>query len=127
MEQIIVDLSREGQSDENIAAHLTQLGYRSPRNPKAVLPSTVQTIRLQQHIFKRPNQSKSHLVPGYLTIPQLAKALDLPLYWFYDRIRKGQIHIEKNEEMGLYLFPDHPDTLEQFQLFKSGVYKKLRF
>ena len=60
-------------------------------------------------------------------IPQLAKILDLPLYWFYDRIRKGFIQIEKNEELGLYLFPDHPDTLEQFQLFKSGVYKKLRF
>jgi len=127
MEQIIIDLSREGQSDEDIAAHLTQLGYRSPRNPKTVLPSTVQTIRLQLRIFKRPNKSQSRLIPGYLTIPQLAKALDLPLYWFYDRIRKGFIQIEKNEEMGLYLFPDHPDTLEQFQLFKSGVYKKLRF
>ena len=61
MEQIIADLARGGQSDDDIAAHLTQLGYRSPRNPKAVLPSTVQTIRLQLRIFKRPNQSKSRL------------------------------------------------------------------
>ena len=103
------------------------MGYRSPRNPQAVLSSTVQTIRLQLRIFRRPNKSKIRLIPGYLTIPQLAKALDLPLYWFYDRIRKGQIQIEKDQETDLYLFPDHPETLKQFQMFKSGIYKKLRF
>jgi hypothetical protein len=127
MEQIVADLAREGQSDEDIAVHLTQMGYRSPRNPQAVLPSTVQTIRLRQRIFRRPKKSKTRLIPGYLTIPQLAKALDLPLYWFYDRIRKGQIQIEKDQETGLYLFPDQTDTLKQFQMFKSGIYKKLRF
>ena len=127
MEQIIADLAREGQPDDDIAAHLTQLGYRSPRNPQAVLSSTVQTIRLQQRIFKRSKQSKPRLIPGFLTIAQLAKALDLPLYWFYDRIRKGQIQIEKDQETGLYLFPDHPETMKQFQMFKSGTYKKLRF
>ena len=119
MEQIIIDLSREGQSDEDIAAHLTQLGYRSPRNPKAVLPSTVQTIRLQLRIFKRPNQSKSRLISGYLTIPQLAKVLDLPLYWFYDRIRKGPNPNREKPGDGLILIPrsfGHTGTVPVVQI-----------
>jgi hypothetical protein len=45
----------------------------------------------------------------------------------YERIRKGQIQIEKDQETGLYLFPDCPETLEQFQMFKSDISKKLLF
>jgi DNA invertase Pin-like site-specific DNA recombinase len=127
MEQLIVTLSQQGKPDEEIAGHLTVLGFRSPKNPQKVLPSTVKTIRLRHRIFQKHSQSHPRQIPGYLTIPQLAKTLDLSPHWFYDRINNGRIQISKDEQTGLYLFPDNPETLEKLHLFKSGILKNLRF
>lgn len=127
MEQILLHLSRQGQSDEEIADHLTTLGHHSPTDPHRVLPSTVKTIRLKHRIFLTPHQSHPRKIPGYLTIPQLASILGVTPYWFYDRIHKGCIQTTKDEQTGLYLFPDHPETLEKFKQLKSGILKNLRF
>lgn len=127
MEQIIIDLSRQGQTDEKIAAHLTSLGHRSPRNPEIVLPNTVKIIRLKHRIFQKRSQSHPRHIPGYLTLPQIARNLEVTPHWLYDRINKGSIHIIKDEQTGLYLFPDNPETLEMLQQFKSGILKNLRF
>ncbi|MBU0703210.1 MAG: recombinase family protein, partial [Chloroflexi bacterium] len=86
MEQIIVDLSRQGQRDEEIAAHLTAQGHRSPMQPDRVLPSTVRGIRLRQGIFQKRSQSHPRRIPGYLTVPQMAQLLDISPHWVYDRI-----------------------------------------
>lgn len=127
MEQLIIDLSKQGKLDEEIADHLTALGYRSPKNPKKVLPNTVKIIRLRHRIFQKRSQSHPRQIPGYLTISQLAKALAVTPHWFYDRINNGRIQIAKDEQTGLYLFPDNPNTLEKLQQFKSGILKNLRF
>jgi DNA invertase Pin-like site-specific DNA recombinase len=127
MEQLVIQLSRQGQSDEKIADHLTTLGHRSPMDPHRVLPSTVKTIRLNHRIFHTPYQSHPRQIPGFLTIPQLARTLDVPPYWFYDRINNGCIHTTKDEQTSLYLFPDNPETLEKFRQLKSGILKNLRF
>jgi DNA invertase Pin-like site-specific DNA recombinase len=127
MEQLILDLSQQGKPDEEIADYLSTLGYRSPMNTHQVLPSTVKTIRLRHRIFQKRSQSHPRQIPGYLTIPQLARALDLPPSWIYDRIHNGSIQISKDKQTSLYLFPDTPDTLEKLQQFKSGVLKNLRF
>lgn len=127
MEQLIVDLSQQGKLDDEIADHLTSLGYRSPKNPHKVLPSTVKTIRLRHRIFITRSQSHPRQIPSYLTIPQLAEALDVTPHWFYDRINNGRIQITKDKQTGLYLFPDTPETLEKLQQFKSGILKNLRF
>jgi len=127
MEQIVIQLSRQGQSDEAIADHLTTLGHRSPMNPHRVLSSTVKTIRLKHRIFLTPHQSHPRQMPGFLTIPQLARILDVTPYWLYDRIHKGCIQTTKDEPTGLYLFPDDPETLEKFQQLKSGILKNLHF
>ena len=127
MEQLIIDLSQQGKLDDEIADHLTSLGYRSPKNPHKVLPSTVKTIRLQHRIFLKPSQSHPRQIPGQLTVPQLARLLDVTPFWFYDRINNGCIQITKDQQTGLYLFPDTPETLEKLQQFKSGILKNLRF
>ena len=75
MERIILDYSQKGKSDEAIAAHLTALGHRSPQSLK-VLPSTVQTIRLKHGIFQVRHQSHPRRIPGYLTVPQIARVID---------------------------------------------------
>jgi hypothetical protein len=71
MEQMILDLSRQGKSDEEIAQHLTALGHRSPRQPDCVLPNTVKIVRLKHRVFQKRSQSHPRRVAGYLTLPQI--------------------------------------------------------
>lgn len=127
MEQIILERSKQGQSDEEIAEHLTALGHRSPMRPDRVLPSTVKTVRLKHRIFQIRSQSHPRRVPGYLTLPQVAKAVDVTPHWIYDRINNGRIQVVKDTKTGLYLFPDKPETLERFNQLKEGKLKNLRF
>ena len=127
MEEIILDLSRQGKTDEEIADHLTALGHRSPMRTDAVLPSTVRYIRLKRGIFLVRSQSHPRQIPGHLTLPQLARLLDVKPHWLYHQINKGHIQATKDEQTGLYLFPDNPDTLVAFQQFKEGKIKNLRF
>jgi len=127
MDQLIVDLSQLGKPDEEIADHLTHLGYRSPMNPHQVLPSTVKAIRLRHRIFHIPRQSHPRQIPGFLTVPQLARLLEVTPSWLYDRIHNGCIQMTKDPQTGLFLFADTPETLEKLQLFKAGTLKNLRF
>ena len=127
MEQIILDLSRQGKLDEEIAEHLTALGHRSPMQTDHVLPNTVKIVRLKHGIFQKRSQSHPRRIDGYLTVPQIARRLDISTHWVYDRINNGCIRVVKDPETGLYLFPDEPATLESFQNLKNGKLKNLRF
>jgi hypothetical protein len=124
MEQKIVQLSQQGKRDEDIAKALSAEGFRSPMS-EHLLPSTVKTIRLKHGIMQKRSQSHPRRIAGYLTVPQIAKALDIPRHWIYDRIHKGVIHVKRETKTGLYLFPDKPDTLEQFRKLKAGLIQKL--
>lgn len=126
LERLVVELSKQGVDDQNIAERLTQKGFRSPSG-LTLLPSTVQTIRLKHRIFRKRSQSHPRRVPGYLTIPQIAAILNLPPYWIYHRIDNGSIVVTRDQQTKLYLFPDHPDTLTQFRELVSGTLKKLHF
>jgi DNA invertase Pin-like site-specific DNA recombinase len=126
MEQLIVEQSRQGIADEQIAQQLTAQGYRSPMREE-VLPSTVRTIRLKHRIFQKRSQSHPRRVLGYLTVPQIAMALNLTPHWIYDRIYNGSIQVTKPPTRGTFLFPDTPSTLEQFEALKNGTLKSLDF
>jgi hypothetical protein len=127
MEQIILDLSRQGKMDEEIAEHLTALGHRSPMQTDRVLPNTVKCLRLKHGVFQKRSQSHPRHVEGYLTISQIARRLDISPHWAYDRIHNGCVQVVKDPETRLYLFPDEPATLEMFQALKDGKLKNLRF
>jgi DNA-binding CsgD family transcriptional regulator len=127
MEKIILDLSRKGKNDEEIAEHLTTLGHRSPMQTDRVLPNTVKIIRLKHRIFQKRSQSHPRRINGYLTIPQIARRLDISPHWVYYRIDNGRIQVVKDPETGLYLFPDEPATLEMFKALKDGNLNNLRF
>jgi hypothetical protein len=118
MEQQILTLFAAGHTDDAIAAQLTQQGYRSPHR-SYVLASTVQTVRLKHGLMQRRHQSHPRRKAGYLTIPQLAKRLGVSKYWLHDRIQNGRIQIAKDAAMGVYLFPDHPTTLEQLRQLQT--------
>src|SRR5215469_6439405 len=77
MEQLICTLFAEGQRDAAIAARLTALGYRSPSS-QTVLPNTVRCIRLKQRLFQKRSQSHPRHIAGFLTVPQIARALTVP-------------------------------------------------
>jgi DNA invertase Pin-like site-specific DNA recombinase len=126
MEQIIVEESRHGATDEEIARQLTAQGYRSPMREE-VLPSTVKTIRLKHRLFQKRSQSHPRRIAGYLTVPQIAQTVGLTPHWIYDRIYNGSIQVVKDPARNVFLFPDEPATLEQFKALKEGTLKNLRF
>ena len=79
-----------------IAQRLTPQGYRSPLNPLKLLTSTVKGIRLKHRGCVTRSQSYPRRIAGDLTVPQAAAALDISPYWFYERIKKGVIVINRD-------------------------------
>ena len=127
LEQRLLALNRQGLDDAAIAQQLTTEGFRSPMNPAAVLPTTVQCIRLKHGVMLSRHQSHRRRYPGYLTVSQLANALAVTPHWIYDRIHNGTIALTRDEATGLYLFPDRPDTLHQFRQLRDGQRDQLYF
>jgi hypothetical protein len=126
MESQLLQLSAQGHSDEQIAQQLTREGHRSPMR-RVVLPSTVKTIRLRHRIMITHHQSHPRRIAAHLTVPQLAEKLHISAHWIYDRIHNGTIRVTKDKLTGLYLFPDHPKTLERFRGLIAGKLQNLRF
>jgi DNA invertase Pin-like site-specific DNA recombinase len=126
LEERIVALHTAGKSDVMIAHELTAAGFRSPKG-MVVLPSTVQIVRLKQRLFVTRHQSHPRRIRGFLTVPQLTRALGVPHHWLYDRINKGTVALQKDPATGLYLFPDHPSTLERLTQLRDGHFQHVGF
>ena len=126
MAQQIRVLFAAGTSDDEIARQLTQHGYRSPSRP-TVLPSTVKDIRLKLGLMQNRSQSHPRRIAGYLTVPQLAKALGITPHWVYHQIKRGTVVIQREAQTRLYLFPDRPETLEAFGQLRAGYLSELRY
>jgi DNA invertase Pin-like site-specific DNA recombinase len=125
--QQILDMHHQGLDDATIAQRLTAQGYRSPLNRTKLLTSTVKGVRLKHRVFVTRSQSHPRRIAGYLTVPQAAAALDISPYWFYDRIKKGVIVMNQDPSTRLYLFPDAPETLDQFRHLQAGHVNRLSF
>jgi hypothetical protein len=126
MERAIIQMAGKEHRDEQIAHLLTERGYRSPLSPR-VLPSTVQTIRLKHRILLKRQHSHPRVFSGFLTPPQLAKALGVTPYWIYDRINNGTITIAKDSQTRSYLFPDSKETIQRLVALKNGTTNSLPF
>jgi DNA invertase Pin-like site-specific DNA recombinase len=126
MEEEILKLAHQGQTDEEIAASLTRDGHRSPRHA-TVLPSTVRILRLRHRLFRKRSQSHPRRIPGYLTVSQIARSLGITQHWVYDRIHNGTIQVALDSERNLYLFPDQSKTMTLFEKLRAGQLQKLRF
>ena len=127
LERRILDLHHHGLDDETIAQRLTAQGYRSPLDATKLLTNTVKCLRLKHKAFITRSQSHPRRIPGYLTVSQAAAALAWSPHWFYDRIKKGVIGIKRDPSTGLYLFPDTPETLDQFRALQAGHLHQLSF
>jgi DNA invertase Pin-like site-specific DNA recombinase len=125
LENEALELARQGQTDEAIAAELTRRGYRSPRETK-VIASTVRGIRLKHRLLRPRPGSRPRRMAGKLTLPQVARLLDVPLHWLYQRIARGVIEVPLHPERKLYLFPDTPEALALLQQLKAGLIERVR-
>jgi DNA-binding CsgD family transcriptional regulator len=126
MEKEILQHTDQGKTDEEIAVSLTREGYRSPKHA-TVLPSTVRAIRLRHRLFRKRSQSHPRNIPGSLTVSQIARSLEIPSHWVYDRIHNGTIQVALDSKRRLYLFPDQPKTITLFKQLRAGELQKLRF
>ncbi|MEW6735750.1 MAG: recombinase family protein, partial [Acidobacteriota bacterium] len=124
MEKLILKLHAKGKSDQQIAQHLTEKGFRSPMK-SYVLESTVRTIRLKHRLLLDQSQSHPRHVPGYLTVTELAQILDVPVHWLYDRIRNGTIEVARDPKTNLYLFPKKRIILALFRKLKVKEISRL--
>jgi hypothetical protein len=126
MEKEILQLAKEGVSDNEIARRLTEKGHRSPRRD-VLLESTVRIIRLRKRLFALRGRSRPRRIAGSLTVPQVADRLGVLAHWVYDRIHNGTIEVNRDPVTRLYLFPDKARTITQFKQLQTGKVQKLRF
>lgn len=126
IEEIILTMARAGQTDKQIATHLTQGGYRSPRS-NLFLASTVTRIRQQRGIIHHEKLCRPHVIPGSLRPYQLALRLQVRPHWIYDRIRNGTIQIKKDHTHKAYLFPDSPATIKTLRQLIDGQVNFISF
>ncbi|HEV8714272.1 MAG TPA: recombinase family protein, partial [Candidatus Binatia bacterium] len=119
-------LHKAGKSDDVIARELSAGGFRSPLHQE-LLVSTVKGLRLKHRCFLTQHQSHPRHVVGSLTVTQLAHRLGLSVHWLYDRIHNGQIQLQKDPATRLFLFPDHPSTLERLTHLRAGHLQHVGF
>jgi hypothetical protein len=125
MDAKIVELARQGVSDEDIARVLNQEGYRSAR--RLYVPvSTVKHLRQRRRILRTAKSPSLRGVPGWLTISNLAARMAIPPSWYNRLIRNGIIEITRDQTAKRYLFPDTADTLEALKALRSGTRKHLK-
>jgi DNA invertase Pin-like site-specific DNA recombinase len=115
MEERLIELFRAGKTDEEIAAELTQAGYRSPMKERVIV-STVVGIRRTHGLRRTQQRPKPRRIPaGYVTLPQMARTLGVSAHWIYDRIKTGRIKVRKDKQTGLYLFPEGEEMLSKLK------------
>jgi hypothetical protein len=126
LEARVLQLHHTGKTDDDIARDLSAAGFRSPMHQK-LLVSTVRGLRLKHRCFLTRHQSHPRSVEGSLTVTQVARQLDLSVHWLYDRIHNGQIQLQKDPTTHLFLFPDHPSTLERLTHLRAGLLQCVGF
>jgi uncharacterized protein YndB with AHSA1/START domain/predicted DNA-binding transcriptional regulator AlpA len=126
LEGQILALESEGKSDDDIAAILTQAGFRSAQRDR-LLRSTVQAIRLKHGRIHRFRGPRPRRVKGFLTLPQLAETVGVKPHWIYHLVDTKVININKDKKNGLYLFPDRKKTIDDFRRLKTGKIKRLDY
>jgi DNA invertase Pin-like site-specific DNA recombinase len=126
LEAQILRLEARGKSDEEIAQVLTAKGFRSSQRPE-LLASTVKLIRLRHGRLHRYKGPRPRGIAGFLTIPQIAAAVGVKPHWLYHLISRGRIVGQRDEERGLYLFPDSLKTLEAFRQLRDGQLTECKY
>ena len=119
MQRRMRELARQGLTDAEVADILTREGHRSPRCSH-VLVRTVQVFRQRHRVLRGASRTHPRHVPGWLTIAELARRLQVSRYWIERRLGGGRIAISRDDAAKRYLFPDTEDSMAALQRLKSG-------
>jgi len=119
MQVRMLELARQGLTDVEAAGVLTTEGYRSPR-ANQMLPRTVQNFRHRHRVLRGASRTHPRHIPGWLTMAELARQLQVSRYWIERRIHDGTIRIVWDAEAKRYLFPNTEATIVALQQLKSG-------
>jgi DNA invertase Pin-like site-specific DNA recombinase len=126
MEARLLDLARQGVDDDIIATQLTREGYRSARCGHVPV-DTVRHVRQHHRVLREWRRAHPRHVPGWLTMAELARRLQVSRDWIERRIRNGTIAIARDATSHRFLFPDTNDTLARFQELKAGIVDHLDY
>jgi len=125
LEAAIVELAREGRRHDEVPELLTRRGFRSARST-GVAVSWIATNRAR-HGIQHPNPGREpRHVPGFLTVHEMAAAVGALPSWLYQGIRKKRVEIERDEETGMYLFPDRPELIETLRRLHDRSDREVR-
>lgn len=111
MRDRVLDLARNGVPDAEIAAALTREGHRSPNCEDRVLPITVGRIRRGAGVPVTEQRTRWSHDTSWLSAPQLAVRLHIPVNWIYVQIRQKRLLIDQ-QSTGAYLFWDTQAVLD---------------
>jgi DNA invertase Pin-like site-specific DNA recombinase len=120
MEARLLDLARQGVDDATIAAQLTAEGHRSARCGHVPV-DTVRHIRESHRVLRDWRPTHPWHIPGWLTLAELARKLQVSRDWIERRIRNGRIAIVRDAETRRFLVPDTDETLARFEALKAGA------
>jgi hypothetical protein len=126
MQARLLELARQGIADAAIADLLTREGHRSARC-SYVPVRTVQIVRQRHRVLRGASPTHLRHLPGWLTIAELARQLQVSRSWIDRRIRDGTIAIRRDVAAKRYLFPDTEDSRAALQRLKSGEAQHLDF
>ena len=110
-------LWQQGLDDKQMAAHLTQAGFRSARST-TVIPKTVRTIRLAHGWRFKSSQNRPATPAGYLTVSDLAGRLAVDRTWVYRRISDGTLAppaLTRHPQTQTYLIKDDSELITLLQ------------
>ena len=124
MEARLLELARQGVDDATIAARLTAEGHRSARCDHVPV-DTVRHIRESHRVLRDWRPTHPHHIPGWLTMAELARQLQVSSDWIERRIRNGTIVVARNAATRRFLFPDTDDILARFAELKAGMVNHL--
>ena len=120
MEARLLDLARQGVDDATIAALLTARGIARPA--AAMFPWKRCAISDSHHrVLRDWRPTHPWHIPGWLTMAELARRLQVSRDWIERRIRNGTIAIVRDADTRRFLFPDTDDTLASFEELKAGA------
>ena len=118
MVERIESLWQQDLTDTQIAAQLTEEGFRSAHS-KVVTPTIVGKLRLKYGWRCPPSRYCPNLeMEGYLTVAQLAAHLGTYRQWIYKQIRSEQIDpgdVIRHPKYNAFLIRDDPDTIERLR------------
>lgn len=120
MRDRVLDLSRGGVPDDEIATALTNEGHRSPNFANKVLPITVSRIRRGAGIKMTAAQSRWFHSSNLISVSELAGRLGIPVNWLYVQIRKKRLLIDQ-QPTGAYLFEDAPAVIEAVRNLRNHI------